>query len=179
MESVRTPKDWKSSPWRKAMWGGAAALLLAPAVAMQFTTEVQWDETDFLAMGLLFAAACGTVELGARASAHWAYRAGVALAALTVFLLIWINLAVGIIGSEDHPANQLFAGVIAVAAGGACLARFRAAGMARAMQAAAAAQLAVAVGVLATGAGMIFPITGMFMALWLGAAWLFGRAARG
>ena len=42
------------NPWRIIGWGTVAALLLAPLVAMQFTSEVDWDETDFIAMGFIF-----------------------------------------------------------------------------------------------------------------------------
>ena len=34
--------------WRVALWGTVAALLTLPAVAMQFTHEVQWGPGDFL-----------------------------------------------------------------------------------------------------------------------------------
>jgi flagellar biosynthesis protein FliR len=132
---------------------------------------------DFVLMGTMLAALCGSVELGARASDHWAFRAGVALAAGAVFLLIWINLAVGIIGSADNPANLFFAGVIAVVAGGAFLAQFRAPGMVRAMHVTAAAQVLVACAAHVMGAAMIFPITAIFAVAWLGAAWLFRQAA--
>ena len=34
-----------------------------------------------------------------------AYRAAVGVAIAAAFILVWMNLAVGIIGSEDNPAN--------------------------------------------------------------------------
>ncbi|MGH8077936.1 MAG: hypothetical protein ACREPE_11510 [Lysobacter sp.] len=39
--------------WRIAIWGTAALLLLLPLVAMQFTDEVDWDETDFIVIGAM------------------------------------------------------------------------------------------------------------------------------
>ena len=170
--------DWQGSIWRRAMWIAAAGLLLLPAVAMQFTDEMQWDTFDVVVMVILLASACTAIDLVARASVNRACRAGAALATLGIFLLIWINLAVGIIGAETNPANRMFAGVIAVAIGGSMLARFRAAGLARAMQATAAAQFLVAIIAAATGAGTIFASTAGFMALWLGAAFCFRKAAQ-
>ena len=75
-------------------------LLLLPLVAMQFTNEVNWDETDFIVFGAMLAAACGTYELAARMTGNTAYRAAVSVAVAAAFLLIWINLAVGIIGAR-------------------------------------------------------------------------------
>jgi hypothetical protein len=109
----------------------------------------------------------------------------VGLAVVASFLLIWINLAVGIIGSEDNPANLMYAGVLAIAIGGAMIARFRAGGMARALLATAIAQALVAA--IAIVGGLVPPynttqqilvLNGFFVVLWLLSAWLFRRAAR-
>lgn len=172
-------------PWRLAGWTAAAALLLVPLVAMQFTQEVKWDWRDFATMGTLLLVIGGSFEFLARQSASRAYRAGAALALAGGFLLIWVNLAVGFIGSEHGDANLMFAGVLAVGCSGAIVGRFRPAGMARAMVATAVAQVAVAV--IASAARLI-PVedgisvelvaTAGFAALWLAAAWLFARAAR-
>jgi hypothetical protein len=40
-----------SGLWRLALWGGLAAVLCAPLVAMQFTSEVNWTWFDFAMMG--------------------------------------------------------------------------------------------------------------------------------
>jgi len=172
----------RGNGWRMAVWGAAASLLLLPLVAMQFTAEVKWTGSDFAVWGAMLGIACGTYELATRMTRNSAYRAAVAVAAVAAFLLVWINLAVGIIGAENNPANLMFAGVIAVAIIGGAMARFRAPGMARALVATAIAQAAVAAIVLARGlADELTPIvvlTGFFVALWLGSAWLFGKAAR-
>lgn len=170
---------WRGSPWRIALWAAAAGLLLLPAVAMQFTNEVAWGPGDFVVFGVMLAAACGTFELAARLTGSPSYRAGVGVAVAAGFLLVWINLAVGIIGDEGHPANLLFGGVLAVAVVGAAVARFRPRGMARAMAATALAQGLVAVIAVAAGWGeprAMAGITALFVALWLGAAGLFARA---
>ena len=165
------------SPWRIIGWSVAALLLLLPLVAMQFTDEVDWDETDFIVMGGLIAAVGLGIEFLVRQSRSYAYRLGAGLALLTAFLTVWTNLAVGMIGSENNPFNLLFGGVLLLALCGAIVARFEPAGMARAMVATAIAQAAVAAAGLATDVrGGMFSMA--FAILWLLAAALLAKAAR-
>ncbi len=171
--------------WRIVPWLVAAFLLLLPAIAMQFTDEVNWDETDFLVFGAMLAAAGGTYELAARMTGNSAYRAAVGVALAGAFILVWMNLAVGIIGSEDDPANLMYGGVLAIGIIGAIAARFQPQGMARALVATALAQASVAVVALVAGLGSpgsgpleIVALNGFFAALWLISAWLFRKAAR-
>jgi hypothetical protein len=176
----------RSSLWRTVPWIIAAFLLLLPFVAMQFTDEVVWDETDFAVIAAMLFGVCGAFELAARMTANTAYRAAVGIALVAAFLLIWINLAVGIIGSEDNLANLMYGGVLAVAMIGALIARFQPDGMARAMVATVLAQASVALIALIAELGYpasppleILGVTAMFAALWLLSAWLFRKAARG
>lgn len=125
------------------------------------------------------------MDKNARTMGGGAYRAAIGVALATGLLLIWSNLALGLIGSEDNPANRMYAGVLAVALVGAIVARFRPAGMARAMTATAAAQALVAAIALTApvSTGPVWPedvimLTGFFAALWLLSAWLFRKAAR-
>lgn len=164
---------------RLALWGGAACLLLLPLVAMQFTREVAWTPLDFVAFGAMLAGACGAFELAARVTMNRTYRAAAALALVTAFLLTWVNVAVGVIGSEQDPANLAFGGVLAVGLVGALLARLEARGMALALLAVAVAQALVAGAALVLRLDTPLALHGVFVALWLAAAVLFGRAARG
>lgn len=174
------------SRWRIAVWGTAALILLLPSVAMQFTDEVNWDKTDFILVGAMLAAACGTYELAARRTGSSAYRAAVGVAVAAAFILVWMNLAVGIIGTEDNPANLMYGGVLGVGIIGAIVARFRPGGMVRALCATALAQMLVAVIGLIAGmqhggdspAPEILGINGFFAAVWLISAWQFRKAAR-
>ena len=176
----------RGSLWRIAVWATAALILLLPLAAMQFTDEVVWDETDFIVFGAMLAVACGTFELAARMTGNLLYRAAVGVAVAATFILVWINLAVGIIGSEDNPANLMYGGVLAVAIIGAVIGRFQPVGMARALAATALAQALVGVIALTAGFGSTAPsfpeaivfLTGFFAALWLISAWLFRKAAR-
>ena len=171
----------RGNRWRPAVWGTAAGLLLLPLVAMQFTEEVGWTPFDFMVFGTMLFAACGTYELGARMSGNTAYRAAFGVAVVAGFLLVWVNLAVGIIGTENNPANLMFGGVLVVGIVGALVARFRPQGMARALMATAVAQaLVVAIAVVAA-IGFDFALvglTGFFVAMWLVSAGLFRKAAR-
>jgi len=164
--------------WRLAGWGAAAALLLLPLFAMQFTDEVNWDLADFAFAGALVAGVGVTYELAARMTGNRAYRAAVGVALAAAFILVWMNVAVGIIGSEDNPANSMYYGVLAVGIVGAIVARLQPRAMARSLVATALAQMSVAV--IALIAGLDFPglITVFFAALWLTSAWLFRKAAR-
>ncbi|MFL6858926.1 MAG: hypothetical protein ACJ8EB_13610 [Allosphingosinicella sp.] len=165
--------------WRILGWGGAALLLCVPAAMMRFAPQAgfDWSASDFMAMGILFALAGLGIELAVRASGSLAYRAAAAVAILTAFLTIWVNLAVGMIGSEDNAYNMAFACVLLLALAGAAVARFRARGLAPAMAVAGIAQGLVAAGGLsADPRGAIF--SGLFVLLWLLSAGLFRAAAR-
>lgn len=177
--AMTTGNGHRNNPYRPWIWGGAACLLSLPAVAMYFGVDgVAWGAADFVAMGLMLAIACGLFELGAWLSGNTAYRLGFGLATLAGFLTVWANLAVGMLGDEDNGANLMFVGVLAIAAAGAVLARFRAAGMVRVMSVTAVAQLAAAATGLAMGFGPLEVfLTACFAVPWLASAWLFRAAA--
>jgi len=120
-------------------------------------------------------------------SGHVPYRIGIAVALATSFLEVWINLAVGIVGSEDNPVNQGFFLVVATAAACAFTARLRADGMGRAMLAVAAMQALLGTAIATApstariepmGAVGVLALSGGFTALWLLSAALFHRSAR-
>jgi hypothetical protein len=169
-----------------AIWTAAGLILLLPLIARAFTDEMNWDAADFILLGAMLATACGACELAGRTRDGGAYRAAVGVAVAAAFILVWMNLAVGVIGTEEDPANLMFAGVLAVAIVGAALARIRPRGMARASVATALAQMLVAVIALSAGmqhgghspAAEILGVNASFAALWLTSAWLFLRAAR-
>jgi hypothetical protein len=163
-----------------------AFILLLPLLAMQFTDEVDWDLADFVVAGVLLFTAGLTYEVVARRVGNIAYRAAFGVAVATALILIWMNLAVGIIGSEDNPANLMYVGVLAVGIVGAFIARFQPYGMARALFATAFAQALVAAIALIAGLGYPWSgpleltlLNGFFVGLFAGSAWLFRRAAHG
>ena len=164
--------------WSLLVWGGAAVLLAIPAIAMRFTSEVDWGPEDFIVMGAMLALACGSYEFVARLSGNTAYRAGAAAAIVVSFLTVWVNLAVGMLGDEGNPANLLFGLVILVAVIGALLSGFRPMGMARAMEAAALGQGAMTLYALFGGYMEVVLHVGAFILPWLVSAQLFRKAAR-
>lgn len=139
------------SGWRLGRWLAGLALLLTPAVMMQVAEGWQWGPVDFALAAVMIFGALAVYDAATRVAGGWAYRAGAALALAAVFLLVWITLAVGIIGDPGNPLNTMYFGVIALGLAGALAARFRPAGMARALFVAAFAQAAVAGVALATG----------------------------
>lgn len=163
-------------------------ILLLPLLAMQFTDEVVWDLADFVVAGALLFGAGLTYELIARKAGHIAYRSAVGVAVAAALLLVWINLAVGIIGNEGNPANLMYIGVFAVGIIGAIIARLEPRGMARVLFATAGAQMLVPVialiiwppQVTSWGAASVvgvFILNAFFATLWLGSALLFRRAS--
>lgn len=171
--------------WRIAGWTIAAVLLLIPLLAMQITDEVGWTPSDFVIAAILIGSAGGAYELAVRKTRNLAYRAAAAIALAAAFLLIWMNLAVGIIGAGGDPANLIYGGVLAAGIVGAVAARFEPSGMVRALAATAAAQMLAAAIALIAGLGPSGPLwplgflllNGVFAALWLLSALLFRRAA--
>ncbi|HEY7811400.1 MAG TPA: hypothetical protein VIA98_13610 [Allosphingosinicella sp.] len=163
---------------RVVLWGGAAALLALPAVAMQFTGEVNWTASDFVFAAAMIGGVGLLAEGAVRMSGNGSYRAGAAFALLAAFLTIWANGAVGMIGSEDNGYNLLFLGVVAAALLGAVVARFRAGGMAIAMLLAGLGHGGVALGGYAADPkGATFSLA--FVLLWLLSAALFRNARSG
>ena len=117
------------SGFRLLLWGGALLILSLPLFAMLFTTEVNWTIGDFVVAGVLLFSVAGLMDLALSLTLNNSYRMAVAVLLASLFLLLWINGAVGIIGSENNSANQLYFAVVAVAAIGAMSVRFQAKGM--------------------------------------------------
>ena len=135
--------------------------------------------------GALLVGAVIIYERAARSTGNTMYRSAVGLAVAAALILVWVNGAVGIIGTEGDDANLMYAGVLAVGLIGAISARVQPHGMARAMVATALAQALVAMialvaglGSPASGPGEIVVLNGLFIALFVGSAWLFRQAAR-
>jgi len=166
-------------------------LLLIPLIAMQFSDEVVWTLSDFIFAGTLIFATGFTYILVTRVLAprmgdNIVYRVAVGFALFTGLFLIWVNGAVGIIGSEDNPVNALYFGVIAVGIIGAFIARFRPQGMVFTMFAMAIAQALIAAiaiigGLYQSPPSTVFHIIGVngfFIMLFVIAALLFRHTAQ-
>src|SRR5688500_18233179 len=81
-------------------------ILLIPAAAMLFKVD-GWacDAAYFIVIWVLIAGAMLAYKLVASRTASRAYRVAVGVAVTTGLILMWINGAVGLIGSDDNPAN--------------------------------------------------------------------------
>jgi len=77
----------------------AACILLLPLLAMQMTDEVGWDVADFAVAGALLSGTGLIYVLAAREIGNITYRAAFGVALGVTLLLVWIELAVGIIGT--------------------------------------------------------------------------------
>jgi hypothetical protein len=71
-----------------------AAILMIPFVAMRFTNEVNWDETDFIVMGTMIFVTGLMLNLIMRKAGK--YRIYAALVIVFLFLWLWVELAVGL-----------------------------------------------------------------------------------
>ena len=157
--------------WRVALWGTLAALLALPAVAMQFTREVQWSAGDFLLAAMLLGTLAALLDLSARRAQGLFQRIGGTLAALTGFAQVWINAAVGIVGAGPNPWNFAFTAIPLLVLGAAIVLRFRPQAVWRVLALAGLGNLAAALtGMAQDPRGAAF---GLVLVLpWLLAAWL-------
>jgi hypothetical protein len=159
-------------------------LLMIPLIAMQFTNEVAWTLSDFIFAGSILFGTGLIYKLVTRKSGDITYKFAIGFALLAGLSLIWTNLAVGIIGSEDNPINLLYFGVILFGIIGALVARFGAKGMTRVMFAMAIAQALVAAIALIGGfypntpsaIYHIIGVNGFFIVLFVVSALLFRSA---
>lgn len=156
-------------------------ILTIPLAAMQYSREVVWTLSDFIVAGTLLFSTGLTYILVTQKSRPIAYRLAVGFALFTGLLLVWINLAVGLTGSEDDPVNLWYFGVVAVGTAGTIISRFRPAGMVITLFSTALTQALVAVVVLIGGyypsppstAFHIISINGFFTTLFVISALLF------
>jgi hypothetical protein len=176
--------DRTGGQWRIVAWAGVIGLLVFVAILQSTTGAPEWTASDYVFMAVLLGAPLLVYEMAVRKSTVRTYRAATGLALCAVTLLIWINAAVGIIGSEGNPANLMYAGVLLILLSGAFVARFEASGMARTMRAAGFAQVVVTLIAIVGGLGMpstgpleLIVINGFFLAFWVAASVLFDMAA--
>ena len=167
-QNQRSPgRSW----WRFAGWSLIPLILLVPLIG-----RWPWTTGDFIFAAILMSSVGLAFELVVRTSDDIAYRLGAALAIIGAFLTIWVNGAVGMVGSEDNPYNLLFLGIPLVAVTGAVMSLFKPASLARTMFAAAALQVLLGgIGLASDPRGGVFSIA--FAAIWLMAGGLFRKAA--
>lgn len=172
-----------SNKLRIAAWSTAAGLLMVPLIAMQFSDEVQWTLGDFVIAGVLIVGVGLAYEFIVRMTGNTAYRVAAGLALVATFLLIWVNGAVGLIGSENNDANLMYGGVLAVELIGVIIARFHARRMAIALFATAAVQVvitgiavALQLGVPENSTAQVIGVNAFFVALFVSSGLLFLRA---
>lgn len=165
-----------------------AAVLLVPLLGMGLqlllphgteTIGINWGPADFLAAGIVVLGAGVLYEYGRHRSVRRPHRVAVAIAVGAAFLLVWANLAVGLIGRSGNPANLAYLAVLAVAIGGAATSRFEPRRSSDAMLAAALLQavisgIAMVAGLPATPVADLF-----FITLWVASAVLFRQASLG
>jgi hypothetical protein len=163
---------------------GTGFILLIPLV-LTLLASWHWRPGAFvLAFVLLFGGAGLTYGLVAKKMmSNKAYRFAVGVALAAVFLLVWMNAAVGGILGDD-PANMMYFGVLLVGFIGAVIARLEPQGMSRALFATAFAMalvpaIALIIGTLAFANGVVavFGLHAFFAMLFVGSALLFRRAS--
>jgi len=114
---------------RLIIWAIIAVLILLLFLAMLFADEVQWNEV--IAYGLLLSAIGGFYELGRwLKTCQGAYRFAFGFGFTSVLFLGWVSGAIGIIGSENNPANLMYGAVFVAWIIGSLISRFRSRGMA-------------------------------------------------
>lgn len=71
-------------------------LLFIPLIAMQFTEEVNWTLADFIIAALLLISTGLTINYILKKIKKPIFRIGLLMILLATFILIWLELAVGI-----------------------------------------------------------------------------------
>jgi len=171
--------------WRVVRWSVGAGLLLVPLVMMQIVDGWNWGLGAFLFLGVIIGGVLLLYEYAVRAGVGLAYRGGVAAALAPAFLIVWMNLAVGIVG-EDNPMNFNFFMLVFAAAVGAYTARGEPAAMARAMLGVVVVQALLAIAIVTApsiasepaGVFRVSLLCSVFAGFWLLSAALFRRASR-
>lgn len=155
----------------------AISLLLIPFIAMQFTNEVEWSFSDFVMGGALIFATGMAYQFVRSKSEKLLYRIAFGITIFTSLLIVWSNLAVGIIGSEENPANLLYFIVVGLVGSGSFIAKFKAEKMYFVMLAVALTQLILTAIILFAFSNInaleVIIINMFFVGSWITSAMLF------
>jgi len=81
---------------RSILWGTIAFLVVLPAVAMQFTSEVNWGSEDFVFAVVMLGGTGLALEQTARSRLSRKGKLLAAAAILFTLMVIWAELAVGL-----------------------------------------------------------------------------------
>ena len=165
-----------------------AAVLAVPALLMAFKVGipdpgsgsedgVNWGPMDFAVIGVLVLGSGLLYEYASARGGSAAHRAAVAIAVAAGLFLVWVNLAVGMIGDEGDPANLMYIFVLFVALVGASTARFEPREASVAMFATAAAHVVVVMIALVGGMAPELRADAFFIAAWVASALLFRQAS--
>ena len=163
-----------------------AAVLALPLLAMVFSFQVldpgsgsegvNWGPMDFALMGVLILGSGLLFEYASARAGAVAHKAAVAIAVAAGLFLIWVNLAVGMIGDEGNAANLMYVFVLFVALVGAAIARFEPREASIAMFATAAAHVLVVVVALVAELNPELRADAFFIGAWVASALLFRQA---
>jgi hypothetical protein len=159
-------------------------LLLIPLVANFTVDGFNWDPGSFVFLWAIMVGIGVAYRLVTGKTGNVAHRIATGIALVAGFMIVWGNLAVGFIGSEDNPANLMYFVALLIAAVCAGLSRFTPEGMARAMFVTALAVFLVPVIALlvkpqdfSPGVAQVFGLNGFFVLLFIVSGILF-RSAR-
>lgn len=142
-----------------------------------------WTIGDFVFAFVLIFGVASLFELARlKAGGNTAYKFAVGLALAGVFLLVWINGAVGIIGDSD--INLLYGAVVVTLFLGSIIARLRPKGMSLTLYAAAFVQFMIPVIAFlinqpdfSPGVAGVFILNSFWVALFAGSGLLFREAS--
>lgn len=178
-------EHWTSSNMQRRLTSvalGIGVVLVIPPVLTLLATWRWRPGAMILAVVLVVGGVRLLYKLVTQGLRSGAYRWAVGVSLVTVFLLVWVNAAVGGILGDD-PANMMYFGVLLVGLVGATLARVEPRGMSRALLATAFAiqvvpAIALAIGTPAfeNGVPAVFGLHAVFALLFGTSALLFGRA---
>ena len=73
----------------------ALSILAVPLIAMQFTSEVNWQAGDFMVFAAMLVALGAAIELAIRFARSHLLRAAVIALSLIGFVFVWAMLATG------------------------------------------------------------------------------------
>jgi hypothetical protein len=107
---------------------GSLGLLMVPLVASRVVKDWNWNVGAFVLLYLLFFVTGMLYAAIARKMGFWAYKAGVGVALVGGFALGWSTMVQT--ADSGHPERLWYLSVLVVGFIGACLARWKAPGLA-------------------------------------------------